>query len=362
MGKHERFARALDVRRDPDGDSEFRAELEVVDTLRKVGADDGAGADATTRSRIAHKITAPAPGRGERPSPPGRARGRGHVRPVLAAAFCLLIGLGGLAVVLSGSALPGDPLYQVKRAREAVVLRLTFDEQDRALQRLAYAAGRLNELRALAEQGTRGENYALALADFRDSTGAAAATITTIATGTGGSQLETLGAWAAEQRDKLAALTSELPGTIRQDSALDLLERIQRRAGALHDRFDCYQITSGRSDELGVLPATGRCRSGPRTVGDGPTGSPAPSALEPLPAPRTPAISEVPRTPAVERMVPLATTRTSTSPQPSVSLETIVPVPAPPPAPWPRLPNGTPRPAPVLSIPPLLPGLLPSVG
>src|SRR5699024_5593805 len=40
--------------------------------------------------------------------------------------------------------------------------------------------------------------------------------------------------------------------------------RIQQRTTQLHDRLDCYRITTGAADNLGPLPATGSCATPPK--------------------------------------------------------------------------------------------------
>lgn len=86
------------------------------------------------------------------------ARGRGPRRGLrvavvgLAGAMVLTLGAGS-AIAFSSSALPGDPLYGVKRATERVSLVLHRDPVGRAALHLGFAGRRLEELQALLALG-----------------------------------------------------------------------------------------------------------------------------------------------------------------------------------------------------------------
>lgn len=71
-----------------------------------------------------------------------------------AAALAVVMGLGGLAVA-SAQALPGDVLYPVKRASEAVQLRLTLPPVARLTLEDRYATRRADEVRRLLGLGRR---------------------------------------------------------------------------------------------------------------------------------------------------------------------------------------------------------------
>jgi hypothetical protein len=72
---------------------------------------------------------------------------------VSAMAGVLLLATSGLAVAASGAALPGDPLYSVKRASERVQLLLILEPASGARLHLDLARQRLAEAVAIA--GTR---------------------------------------------------------------------------------------------------------------------------------------------------------------------------------------------------------------
>ncbi|MBK1784202.1 DUF5667 domain-containing protein [Prauserella cavernicola] len=337
-GEQERFARAVDGEHDP----EFQDELAVVAALRRLGAD--TPPDEGARARIAERIA----------QPPARARRRPRLVPVLAAALVTLFALSGLGLLLSHDALPGETLYHLKRAREGAVLELTFDGEQRALARLEYASLRLDELTELVDRDVPDRAaYALGLADFTGDVRAAIGGLTSAATSSDGRQLDRLGTWVALQSGRLTALRDALPASTGEP--VELLTRVRDRVTSLDDRMHCLQITSGRFDELGALPATGACLPprGP-DAGPDPTPQPLPPAHEPqAPASVLPVTNAKPSPPDGVGVPAPAPAPPSPHPVPAPQV-----VPAPVPAPTsPRLPDSNSPPKPVVSIPPLLPGL-----
>ncbi len=433
--EHERFARAVDraerVETAPGSPSdEFTTELAVVAALRRLGesvpadehararidervgvrpaapaadpvpdSDAGTGTGADTESGTEAGAGVPtAPGkdtaRAGRPDRPHRHRVRSRPRPlpVLTAALAAVLSLGGLGVLLSHDALPGDTLYGLKRLREATALGLTLDEEAHAHRRLDYAARRIDELAALsARTPTRvAPAYPDVLADFTEHATEGTTRLTAVATGSGGRQLVSLRDWADRQAHRLDLLGGSLPETAG-DGPGALLERIERRATALAARMDCYRITSGSADELGALPATGPCSSaappaatdsrGPREPGPSsthPSARSTPSAPTGHPEPPGPTTSPGPHpTPPSSRGTDASDLVSFTGP--AVGADGDLPgqgatppdvVPAPVPAAPPRKdtppPSGgddTPPPSggeedpPLMRIPPVLPGL-----
>jgi hypothetical protein len=300
-GARERFARAVDEGATHLDDQEFADELAVISALRRAGSgvEPGERARARIATRIAEADREPEPvpepvavvAVAEEPptriphprSPePEPSRSKPRLTTVLAAAFCLVLALAGLGSVLSTDSLPGDLLYQVKRVQESAILHLTLDDEDRARQRLEYAGDRLVELARLAERaepGTSEHGFRVALADFGSDTRVAVAQLTTLATTSDGSQFDLLRDWVATQSGRLDDLRTALPAELAEDRArtVRLLRDIDARASALSERMNCYQITSGQSDELGVLPSEQPCRPLPGN------GTAAPAAPEPTP-------------------------------------------------------------------------------
>lgn len=298
-------------------------ELEVISGLRELGdpATLDPGARADLRARIARRLQ--------------ETQRRRRLARVLTGAAALLIGLAGLGMVLSRNALPGDPLYAVKRATESAQLGLTFGDEAKATAHLRFAATRLDELLALhtARSST--------MADFEREVRAGTAQLTALGVQGAGQELDDLRSWVGRQTAKAAPFAE----------VTDLLGRINTRARVLSVRLGCDRITSGQSDDLGVLPAPGACRP--------PSGAPAPPTLPP------------PVTPHPPTAVGLDATRSSESVPTPLPTEPVPPVggtgapssfDAPILAPTStRVPPTTTSPPPLVFIPPLIPGL-PGVG
>ncbi|MGC7093745.1 DUF5667 domain-containing protein [Amycolatopsis lurida] len=333
--ERDRFARAVE---DPSpDDDEFRHELDLVGQLRRLGGTASPGPE--TRERIAAAIEA-------RPVLPPPPRRRLRLGPVVAGGLAGLIAIGGLGVALAGDALPGDSLYGMKLAGETATVGLTFDDEARAGKRLDHAGGRLAELRELGGHDAAG--FRAALDSFGQATREGTAELTAVATGTSGAQLTGLRAWAAEQSRLLADLRPSVPegAGAAYDNAVVLVDRVDRRAAALAERMSCYQITSGRYDDLGALPATGGCALGglpPAVPADPGTPAPVPVDRPESPTVATPPVDDSPVTATPVLVAP--------SPEAPPVIET------PPPVTRPRPPINPPPPGELLRLPPLLPGL-----
>ncbi|WP_370946273.1 DUF5667 domain-containing protein [Amycolatopsis sp. cg5] len=324
----ERFARALD---DPAEAGDFGAELAVIGGLRSLGA---AGApDAETKRRIRAEIVGRLAPPDEEPEPEHAPR---MMTRVLVAAATVGIALGGLSMVMSKDALPGDALYTMKLAGEQAELGLTFGEQEKAEKHLEFATNRLNELSRLTPATPA---FQEGLADFESEARQGVTQLTAFATANGGQVLLTqLRDWARQHTGRLAA-------------ADPTLMKVEQRATDLSGRLNCYQITTGLADELGMLPATGVCE-------------PAPS--KPPPDPGQPE-----QTPTVPTSVLTSTSSpssgvarpTSASAPPSGTAVKPPPVVPPPilPTQFPPLPIPTTSQPPLISLPPLLPGLPPII-
>jgi len=84
---------------------------------------------------------------------PAPARPRFRVaRIAIVAAIVAVLGCGS-ALAASAEALPGDPLYGLKRAAERVSLAMHRDPLGKAALHLQFAENRLEELQALRAQG-----------------------------------------------------------------------------------------------------------------------------------------------------------------------------------------------------------------
>lgn len=388
----QRFAHAVDSANEPGGpsDPKLAGELAVVTMLRRYAPDPtvfGPDAEArdrmrarvrygvatmpaskTTWPRLARKpsptpVTEAAPARTPKPAPTIRATSpRGRFLIAVGAAFCLVLALCGMTMLLSQSALPGDPLYGVRRTVQSAALELTMGTEAKGLKHLQYAGDSLAGLASLAQRypdpaGAPVGDYLTGFNDFDADAAAGSADITGYATSNSPAALTTLYGWAATQQPRITALTSALPAQARAGAtaSLALLARIQQRAAQLLARTDCYTVTSGATDDLGALPATGPCDVVPGTPGlilpsPGTTSRPA----------QTPNYQIASGTDAANQAGPpatLAPTNAATfTPPPTAN----IPVTTPPPVTIPPSTGTTitiPLPLPLGSLPPVLPGL-----
>jgi hypothetical protein len=379
--QRERFARAADSlpRAAEARDPRLGGELAVVVMLRR-----GANTpplDASARERIRTKVfdelaqpvtEAPTPSPVPRsrtvpaPARPRRVTGtRGRLVIAVAAAFCVVLALSGMTLLLSRNALPGDPLYGVRRTVESASLGLTVGDDAKGLKHLDYASGRIADIQRLALRhpnlaDSPVGDYLTAFADFDSDATAGTVDLTGYASSHGPATLTTLRDWAGAQTTRITQVRPSLPAPVvtRADQSVALLQRIARRVEAVAARNNCYTVTSGATDALGVVPATGPCDRAPGSVGSTPA---SPAGGIPFASPSQAPAQQGGSGSAAQSMragVPVPTTATF----PPV---TAVPAPVPgvPPGPVTTPSNlvpGTitvPLPLPTLSVPPLLPGV-----
>jgi hypothetical protein len=386
--QRERFARAVDSlpEQSQAPDPKLAGELAVVVMLRRgaaATAPDDAARDRM-RAKLLGEITPSPPTPSPRPSPvprtgaPGRPPGpsgstrpgrgrvtgtRGRVAIALGAAFCLVLALSGMTLLLSRHALPGDPLYGVRRTVESAALGLTSGDDGKGTKHLEYAADRIGDIQSLAAkypdaQDSPVGDYLTAFADFDTDARAGTADLTGYATDHGDGPLTALRTWAAQETERIKQVESRLPEPAATQAAhsVALLARITQRANALAARDACYTITSGATDDLGVLPATGRCDTAPNAA----SGGAVPSAAA--------GSTVLGRAPTVTDTVPPGGTRGPVQPPATITFTAPPPVLSPPilgtgatgaPTTTTAPPNTVtlPLPLPPLRLPPLLPGL-----
>jgi hypothetical protein len=362
----EYFARALERDRADAGDSDdpppdIADDLALVERLRELGEQTPREAPDTPtdaerdrmRARILSGARAPAPQGDPVPAAPAAApepsRRSRSLRGVMAAAVCLLITVSASSLLFSGDALPGDPLYGIKRTMEHASLTLSFGEKSTGFTHLEMAGNRVDEVRSLLDRDSTApaELYVRALSAFDAETAAGSRALTAVGTNAAGSALTSLRQWSSRQYRRLTALTGDLPpGAVPASrSSLTLVDRVAKRTAALRDRFSCRSITSGRHDELGPLPETGACSTSPRPVD--PYASQAPLPPKPprraappsttVPAPAPEPAPEDPRVLA-DPQPQVAPRHPAPVPRPAEPLPTRVPVPDAPEAPPVSLP------------------------
>lgn len=259
---HERFEHAVEGTPDPA----FTEEARIVGELRDRA--DSVELSTVSRARIAAELRQqlesaakpePADATG---STAGERTARTRVGIALGAACCLLLVCGALGMLVAKDALPGQTFYGVKRGMEAASVQLTTDKAAQARKQLDYASARMASLRTLAERTETGrESYRTALEDLDEQTAEGARAGIRIGTNGEGATLTTLSRWVDHTSGELRGVRTALPAAVRPraDRSIAMLHRIGERVAALTARLGCPQITSGRTDQIGLLPATGRC-------------------------------------------------------------------------------------------------------
>jgi Domain of unknown function (DUF5667) len=199
--------------------------------------------------------------------------------------FALL--LGG-AVWLSGSSLPGDSLYGLKRASENVQLSLTGGTAARAKEYLSLAKRRANEVSALLSRAS-----ALAAGagpQAADGISARSAKLISDTLGDADSDLRNASRLLTEQAvdnrsadplrlllgavpDQISRLGSIvnriLPGQLhdRAVASEQLATRVLDRANRLRAHLGCSCLTGTATDDLGPLPCSTPCAAPSATAG-----------------------------------------------------------------------------------------------
>lgn len=206
----------------------------------------------------------------------GRLRLRRPLAVLASAAMVLALLLGG-AVWISGSALPGDALYGIKRAKENVQLSVSGDA--RGSNYLAQAKTRVNEVLTLWTDGVSstpppvvasgvGDTAGLmsgafdeADSDVRD--GAKLLAEKAVRDRTADPLAKILD-WAPGQIDLLTAIVGAIPPSPLHQRAVAsqaLAQRALGRATELKAALGCNCQTPAQTDDLGPLPCT-TCASG----------------------------------------------------------------------------------------------------
>jgi hypothetical protein len=150
----------------------------------------------------------------------------------------LLAGVTAGALALSGvsaastEALPGDPLYQVKRSAERAQLALAGSDQSRGQLYLELARGRLREAGEVTP-----DHVAEVLADMDAATVSGANLLAKSAVQRADADvLVPLVAFAGQQREHLGELATAIPASADSvRGSLALLDAVRKRATALTD-------------------------------------------------------------------------------------------------------------------------------
>jgi hypothetical protein len=221
----------------PDPDPEFRSSLRAM--LVATAEREGIGSAAVDEPETG--------GKRARTGPPLVARGRakGAILVGLAAGTLALSGMS----FASGNAMPGDPLYSVKRSTESARLALSDPGVGRGKLYLEFARNRLAEAQAM---GTHDPALPATLDDMdaESRNGVRLLTQTSLdhhdRTG-----LDLIDAFVPQQRADLQRLGDS--ARIRQ--SLALLDQIAARSAQLRPDLACGAGAAG-TDSLGAVPRT----------------------------------------------------------------------------------------------------------
>lgn len=268
----------------------------------------------------ARLLDAPGPGAMTSPAPPVRP-GAGVRRARLVAGLSLTaaLGLGGTASA-SASALPDDPLYDVKRGVERVQLYLAVTDQRRGRLHLAAAGTRLSEAQQLLDRSQDTPDASVRVATEQQ----VEALLGQAATSAVAGEKLLLAAMDLEEEpdpDQLRALDEALTLSHRQVETL-----AGRLSGAGQQELDEVTEVLSRLDER-VHEERERCVACAAAAGPGQNPSQAQAAPAPVPASgaeRPSLRSPAPRSPAA---VP---PEAGTAPSAHDPTQGVLPVPVPP--------------------------------
>jgi len=179
---------------------------------------------------------------------------------LIGGAAAAVVGIAGVAAA-SSSALPGDPLYDVKRSTERAQLALAGSDLNSGELYLQFARTRAGEAKAvrndpaelasvLSEMDTQ-TRKGVALLDGTAVSRRDPASLTEVAT------------FAAQQRPDLVGLLSGLNGSSRTEAlkSLALVDEVSQRAGDLRRLLPCTAGQGVVSDQLGPVPR--QCSAAP---------------------------------------------------------------------------------------------------
>lgn len=198
--------------------SEFVVDLreQLLDEARTI-ARTGKGIEAAARLTVVRSTTA-------------RRRER---RLATAVGGLALVGASAGMAVASQSALPGDPLYPLKRAIENAQTGVQADEDAKGLTLLENAAGRLDEVDALSRESDDAETISATLQAFSDQASEASELLLSDYAETGSQDsVEELRDFTADSMATLTALETLVPEDARASliRAAQTLTQIDQQA------------------------------------------------------------------------------------------------------------------------------------
>jgi hypothetical protein len=232
---------------DPDFRSSLRAMLVATAEREGIGV---TAVEAETPARGTRERTLRTPAdRSDRRPLLGSRRTRGAIIVGIAAGTLALSGMS----MASGDAVPGDPLYGVKRSTESARLALAGSDLSRGQTYLDFAKSR-----GIEAVSVRGNTNRLipALQDMDQETGQGVRLLAGSALDRRDpAALDVIDAFVKTQRPVIATMVGGLSGTGRDrgQQSLDLLDQIGQRVAGLRAGLSC-STGSTRSDNLGPIP------------------------------------------------------------------------------------------------------------
>ena len=207
----------------------------------------------------------------------GHPRGNRRAALLGAAAAAALVALAGTGTFASQHALPGDPMYGVKRVAESTGYALTFGEQAKARRHLEQAQRRLDEVEGLVTRdqaaGTTGtpadpteqELVRSTMQEF-DTDANEGSRLLLSGAGPDAPQVDDVRQWATEQSARLSGMRAAMPAQDKADESLALLGRLLGETGAAGQ--EPCDPTAGPCPTV-TDPAEGATETGPATQPDG---------------------------------------------------------------------------------------------
>ncbi|GIH12308.1 DUF5667 domain-containing protein [Rugosimonospora africana] len=255
-------------RPDPDFRSSLRAMLVATAEREGIGVTAGKDQRRTVMGPVylsaVAQTGAPSASRpGNRRPVVGSRRTRGAIIIGIAAGTLALSGMS----MASGDAMPGDPLYGVKRSTESAQLALTGSDVDRGQAYLGFARNRILEASTLRDPG----RVEATLGDMDNETTQGIRLLTGVALNQHDSTaLNLIDDFVTTQRPLVTQLTGDLsgPARARAQQSVNLLDQVGRRVAGLRGSLLCGSAGTA-SDALGPKPPAcpGASRAGQTSPG-----------------------------------------------------------------------------------------------
>lgn len=247
----------------PEADPEFRTGLRAM--LIATAEREGIGHIATLAQAPAHHGAFARAPRAARTARGPRAR-----TAVVAGVAVGAVAFTGMSTA-SENAVPGDPLYGVKRSTERAQLALASSDVGRGQLYLGFARTRLVEARTIASDRDR------VFDDMDRDTSQGVRLLTATATNRQDrAALDAIDDFTTGQRDALRELSEEVTGAdqARLTTSQELLEAIEERTAQLRQSLrDCGGPSATSIDSLGPVPQACVALPPPSALDLGETGS-----------------------------------------------------------------------------------------